>query len=58
MAGANVIKLFVSNLRIVVLSYFVSNNRLEKLAKDKRYSLLRILINYGGKKFYNFDDRG
>jgi hypothetical protein len=30
---------------------------LEKLARDKRSSLLRILINYDGKKFYNFDDR-
>ncbi len=43
---------FGSNLQIFALSYSVCKNRLEKLARDKRSSLLRILINYGGKKFY------
>jgi hypothetical protein len=27
--------------------------RLEKFAREKRYSLLQKLVDYGGKKFYN-----
>jgi hypothetical protein len=31
--------------------------RLERLARDKHSSLLRTLINYGRKKFYNIGPR-
>jgi hypothetical protein len=30
-----------------------SKTRLEKLARDKRYKLLRKVVTYGRKKFYN-----
>jgi hypothetical protein len=29
------------------------HTRLEMLARDKHFNLLRILVNYGRKKFYN-----
>ncbi len=50
----NVIKPFTSVIyEIFILSYNVRWARLEKLAWGKRFSLVRKLINYGGKKFCN-----
>ncbi len=51
-------KLFYSrNLSILILSQSVCYNRLKKLARDRRSSLLQNLVNYGRKKFYNIGPR-
>ncbi len=42
---------FVCSLQIVVLSQSVFQTKLKKLARDKRSSLLRKLVNYGQKCF-------
>jgi hypothetical protein len=37
--------------------FYSTDPRREKLAKDKRSSLLRTFVNYGRKKFYNIRPR-
>ncbi len=45
--GPNVVKRFVCDVQIFILSYNVCYTKLEKLARDKHSSLLRKYVNYG-----------
>jgi predicted nucleotide-binding protein (sugar kinase/HSP70/actin superfamily) len=55
--GANVIKLFLSVIYGFSHKASVSQTRPEKLTNDKHSNLLRKLVNYGRKKFYNIAAR-
>ncbi len=55
--GANVIKLFTSVFFNLRTKLELCENRLGKLVRDKRSSLLQNFVNYGRKKFYNIGPR-
>ncbi len=52
-SGANVIKLFVRNLRIFIISLSVSPCQAFPAKSNKHSSLVWSSVNHGPKKFYN-----